>query len=284
MSVPSQASRRSRANTTDCVRARPGLLEIRLTEQTVHGAMQVSLDQMRAAFGWEGRGGSPRMTLQLPDGRYVRRTLLGETVMTFNNCIGSPIRFPVHAAWRKNILQALGASEGDTLVLTERATGPPGPQGAPRPEGQPIVARVTVLRGRDKLLSQVRPRRRGPPRCRGRLPRPRPQFEIRCANFRADAVAFLHATLAHFQRLDDHDALDAVLAALCGDRPPASLLALRHQLVVAGADSRVLVPYLARCRDMSPDELAGQFQRVVDLVYADRDPVGLLNLLTSPAA
>ena len=131
MSVPSQASRRSRANTTDCVRARPGLLEIRLTEQTVHGAMQVSLDQMRAAFGWEGRGGSPRMTLQLPDGRYVRRTLLGETVMTFNNCIGSPIRFPVHAAWRKNILQALGASEGDTLVLTERATGPPGPQGAP---------------------------------------------------------------------------------------------------------------------------------------------------------
>ena len=77
---------------------------------------------------------------------------------------------------------------------------------------------------------------------------------------------------------------DAVLAALCGDRPPASLLALRHQLVVAGADSRVLVPYLARCRDMSPDELAGQFQRVVDLVYADRDPVGLLNLLTSPAA
>ena len=108
---------------------------------------------------------------------------------------------------------------------------------------------------------------------------PCPQFEIRCADFRADVVAFLHATLAHFQRLDDHDALDAVLAALCGDRPPASLLALRHQLVVAGADSRLLVPYLARCRGMCRDELAGEFQRVVDLLYATRDPAGLCDVL-----
>ena len=67
-------------------------------------------------------------------------------------------------------------------------------------------------------------------------------------------------------------------------RAPISAKLVANMLVVAGADSRVLVPYLARCRDLSPDELAGQFQRVVDLVYADRDPVGLLNLLTSPAA
>ena len=147
-------SRRSRADTTDRVRARPGLLEVRLTE-TVHGAMQVSLDQMRTAFGWECSR-PPRMTLQLPDGRYVRRSLgndLQPHVMTFNACVGSPIRFPVHAAWRKNILQALGAGEGDTIVLT-----------APGPASVVIAARVTVMRGRDKLLSQVRPRRRDPPR------------------------------------------------------------------------------------------------------------------------